>query len=277
MDDARDHTVMTSAPARARLIVALDTPDPDRAESLVRSLAPLGVIFKVGYEAFYGYEPRIRAAIDAVGADRFVDVKLHDIPRTVAAGIRALVAPNVRIITVHALGGARMLEAAVCAANERASELSIPAPEIFAVTVLTSIESFEYEELGLSGGPGENAIRLGALARDARCAGIVCSGGELADLKSFFGSEIKGLIPGVRPIGALFGDQARVVTPREAVEAGADYLVVGRPILEAADPVAAARRILEEMDAAAGSTARSAGNGLAGSPRATEELTDDVG
>ena len=262
---------------RARLIVALDTPDLQTAERLVASLAPLGVVFKLGYEAYFGYGERIAERIRAAGGEIFVDAKLHDIPRTVAAGVRALVGPGVRILTVHALGGAKMLDAAVLAADERARELGIPAPEIFAVTVLTSIEPFEYEELGLSGGPGENAIRLGALARDARCAGIVCSGRELADLKSFFGAAIKGLIPGVRPTGAATGDQARVVTPAEAVRAGADYLVVGRPIVDAPDPRAAAQAILAEMAAAGGAGPTPRSGGLSGDALAVEELTDDVG
>jgi len=268
---------MTAASARARLIVALDTPNPLVAETLVRSLAPLGVVFKLGYESLYGYGARIRETLASAGADVFIDAKLHDIPRTVAAGVRALVAPGVRLMTVHALGGARMLEAAVSAAHDRAAELGIDAPEIFAVTVLTGIEPYEYEELGLAGGPGENAVRLGALARDARCAGIVCSGGELADLRSFFGNEIKGLVPGIRPAGSSNGDQARVVTPAAAVAAGADYLVVGRPIVAAADPFAATRAILAEMAAAGALPPTERRGGLASNSAAMEELTDDVG
>ena len=133
------------------------------------------------------------------------------------------------------------------AARERASELRIDAPDILAITILTSIAPEELNELGLQGGPGENAIRLAALARDARCSGVVCGVSEVADIKAFFGQAFLALTPGIRPAGASHGDQARVGTPREARAAGADYIVVGRPIVGDADPYNAARFILDEM------------------------------
>ncbi|MDB5073629.1 MAG: orotidine-5-phosphate decarboxylase [Candidatus Eremiobacteraeota bacterium] len=230
-----------------RLVVALDVPSPSRATSLVERLSPLGVLFKVGYEAFYGYGDVIREALAAREAGYVLDLKLNDIPNTVEAAVHAVIRPGVRLLTVHALGGAQMLEAAVRAAQERAAELSIPVPEVYAVTVLTSIGPADLGELGLAGGPGENAIRLAALARDARCAGVVCSVREVADLKSYFGTTFGTLCPGIRPAGTAHGDQKRAATPREAHEAGADYAVVGRPITEDADPVAAARAILAEL------------------------------
>jgi orotidine-5'-phosphate decarboxylase len=230
-----------------RLVVALDVPNAARAATLVERLAPLGVLFKIGYEAFYGYGDAIRGALAARGADYALDLKLHDIPRTVHAAVRDVVRPGVTLMTVHALGGAAMLEAAVEAAGERAAELGMPVPEIYAVTVLTSIGAEELGELGLSGGVGENAIRLAALARDARCAGVVCSVREVADLKAFFGTEFGTFCPGIRPAGASHGDQKRAATPRDAREAGADFAVVGRPIVEDADPVNAARAILAEL------------------------------
>ncbi len=214
---------------------------------IVKKLAPLGVLFKVGYEAFYGYGDTIREALSRDGAEYVLDLKLHDIPRTVEAAVRAVVAPRVKLLTVHALGGAQMLEAAVLAAEERAAELGIPAPEIYAVTILTSIGAEDLGELGLIGGPGENATRLAALARDARCAGVVCSVREVADLRAYFGAEFGTLCPGIRPGGSAHGDQKRAATPREAREAGARYAVVGRPIVEDADPVGAARAILAEL------------------------------
>jgi orotidine-5'-phosphate decarboxylase len=230
-----------------RLVVALDVPSPARAASLVEQLAPLNVLFKVGYEAFYGYGDEVRAALATCEAGYALDLKLHDIPRTVEAAVRAVVRPGVRLMTVHALGGAAMLEAAVKSAEERAAELSIPPPEIFAVTVLTSIGPEDLGELGLAGGPGENATRLAALARDARCRGVVCSVREVADLKGYFGTEFGTFCPGIRPAGSAHGDQKRAATPREAREAGADYAVVGRPITDDADPLAAARAILAEL------------------------------
>ena len=230
-----------------RLVVALDVPSPAGAESLIRELAPLGVLFKIGYEAFYGYGDEVRAALASQSAGYALDLKLHDIPRTVEAAVRAVVRPGVRLMTVHALGGAAMLEAAVGVAEERAAELGMEPPGIFAVTVLTSIGAEDLGELGLLGGPGENAIRLAALARDARCKGVVCSVREVADLKAYFGAEFETFCPGIRPAGSAHGDQKRAATPREAREAGADYAVVGRPITGDADPLDAARAILTEL------------------------------
>ena len=232
-----------------RLVVALDVPDPVRSAALVERLAPLGVIFKIGYEAFYRYGEAIKIALRSHDAAYALDLKLHDIPRTVEAAVHAIVEPGVRLLTVHALGGAAMLEAAVRAAEERAAELSMPVPEIYAVTVLTSLAEEDLGELGLSGGPGENAVRLAALARDARCAGDVCSVREVEQLKSFFGAEFGTFCPGIRPAGSAHGDQKRAATPRDARLAGVDYAVVGRPIVEDADPVGAARAILAELAA----------------------------
>ena len=164
--------------------------------------------------------------------------------------MRALVRPGVRILSVHALGGNEMLVAAVETARARAGELAIEPPKIFAVTLLTSLAPEDLNELGLHGGPGENVIRLAALARDARCAGVVCSPHEVRDLKDYFGSGFEALCPGIRPSGSAHGDQKRVATPESALAAGADYLVVGRPIVQASDPVAAARGILLAMEAA---------------------------
>jgi orotidine-5'-phosphate decarboxylase len=217
---------------------------------LVELLRPLGVWFKVGNEALYGYGESLRDALERLEAPYFVDSKLHDIPRTVAAAVRALVRPGAKIINVHALGGNEMMQAAVEAAAQRARELELEAPQLFAVTLLTSHAAEDLGELGLVGGPGENVMRLAALARDARCAGVVCSPHEVRDLKAYFGAAFKALCPGIRPLGESHGDQKRVATPKSAVLAGADYLVVGRPIVEARDPFAAARAIIGEIEAA---------------------------
>jgi orotidine-5'-phosphate decarboxylase len=236
-----------SAGRTPQLVVALDVPTFVRASDLIAKLSPLGVMFKVGFESLYGYGEPIKDRLETAPGGYFVDAKLHDIPRTVAAAMHALIRPGVRIINVHALGGAEMMAAAVEAAEQRAHEFQMEAPLVFAVTILTSIGAEELPELGLEGGLGENVIRLAALARDARCAGVVCSPREVRDLKAFFGTEFLALTGGVRPAGAAHGDQKRVATPREAVEAGADYLVVGRPITESDDPVATASAILAEM------------------------------
>lgn len=234
----------------AQLVVALDVPDVERAERLVDELYELDCIFKIGLEGLYAYGERLLAYFEARDVRYFVDAKLHDIPRTVAAAMHALVRPGAHIINVHALGGNEMMRAAVDAATQRAEELGMSPPHIFAVTILTGIASEDLRELGLHGGPGENATRLAALARDAGCSGVVCSAHEVHDLKAFFGHSFLTLTPGIRPSGSAHGDQKRVMTPAEAVAAGSDYLVVGRPILQATDPQQAAREILNEMHGA---------------------------
>jgi orotidine-5'-phosphate decarboxylase len=233
----------------AQLIVALDVPNASEAERLIDQLYELDVIFKIGLESLMGYPEQIFSYCEARDVRFFVDAKLHDIPRTVGAAIRQLVRPGAHIINVHALGGDAMMRAAVENAYERADELGLSRPHIFAVTILTSHSAAELPELGFQGGPGENAVRLSALARDAGCSGVVCSAHEVKDLKRFFGNEFLTLTPGIRPAGTAHGDQARVMTPAQAVAAGADYLVVGRPITETSDPLAAARAVLDEMRA----------------------------
>lgn len=231
----------------AQLIVALDVPSAERAEELVDGLYELDLIVKIGLEALCGYPQRILAYCEARDVRIFVDAKLHDIPRTVGAAIAQLVRPNVHLINVHALGGLDMMRAAVDSAGERAAQLGIEPPLVFAVALLTSIPPEDLNELGFQGGPAENAIRLAALARDAGCSGVICSAHEVRDLKRFFGDDFLTLTPGIRPTGSVHADQKRVTTPAQAVAAGADYVVVGRPIVEASHPVAAAKAILEEM------------------------------
>ena len=235
----------------AQLIVALDVPSAEDAERLIDQLYPLDVIFKIGLESLYGYPERIFSYCEARDVRYFVDAKLHDIPRTVGAAMTQIVRPGAHIVNVHALGGVEMMRAAVESAQERAEELGITVPHIFAVTILTSHGAEDLAELGLHGGPGENTTRLAALARDAGCSGVVCSAHEVADLKSFFGQDFLTLTPGIRPAGEAHGDQKRVMTPAQAVAAGADYLVVGRPIVHASDPLAAARAVLEDIHALA--------------------------
>jgi orotidine-5'-phosphate decarboxylase len=233
----------------SRLIVALDVPALDQARRLVETLAPLGVIFKVGYEAYYGFGAALLEVLEAGSAEVCLDLKFHDIPRTAAAAMRAVMHPGLAIVTVHASGGEEMMRAVVDAAREVASERRLPEAAVFGVTLLTSISPSALEELGWTGGVGENIVRLAALARNAGCSGVVCSPLEAAELKTFFGSEFMALCPGIRPLGAAREDQQRVATPAQAVAAGADYLVVGRPVTMAADPYAAARSILDEMRA----------------------------
>ncbi len=232
----------------SKLIVALDVRDADEAERLVDELYELDVIFKIGMESLYGYPERILSYCESRDVRFFVDAKLHDIPRTVGAAIAQLVRPGAHIINVHALGGIEMMRTAVESAERRANELGLSCPHIFAVTILTSHGSEDLGELGLSGGIAQNAMRLAALARDSGCSGVVCSAHEVADLKSFFGADFLTLTPGIRPAGDAHGDQKRVMTAAQAVAAGSDYLVVGRPITQAANPYDAAKSVLDEMN-----------------------------
>lgn len=232
---------------KTRLVVAIDVPTLVRAKQLIDALSGVEVAFKVGYEALYGYGTELLPLLESRGAAYMLDVKLHDIPRTVHAGVRALVRPGVALMTVHALGGGEMLAAAVEAAAERAAELGIAAPRVLAITILTSHAPADLVRLGLAGSSMENVMRLAALAHDARCAGVVCSVAEAAELKARFGPEFIALCPGIRPGGSAHGDQQRVATPRDAHAAGADYIVVGRPIVEDTDPAAAALAILAEL------------------------------
>ncbi len=232
---------------KTRLVVAIDVPTFVRAERLIDALSGIDVTFKVGYEALYGYGPELLKLLETRDAAYMLDVKLHDIPRTVHAAVQALVRPGVVLLTVHALGGTEMLAAAVEAAAERAAELGIDGPSVLAITILTSHAPGDLGALGLSGSPAENALRLAALARHAHCAGVVCPVAEVAGLKSVFGERFLALCPGIRPGGSAHGDQRRVATPREAHAAGADYIVVGRPIVDDTDPAAAAQTILTEL------------------------------
>ena len=198
-------------------------------------------------EALCGYPQRILSYCEARDVRTFVDAKLHDIPRTVAAAMMHLVRPNVHIVNVHALGGLEMMRAAVEAAGDRAGQLGITPPHVFAVTLLTSIAPEDLNELGLSAARAKmpSGWRRSHATLDVR--GVVCSAHEVGDLKRFFGEDFLTLTPGIRPAGSAHGDQKRVTAPAEAVAAGADYLVVGRPIVEADDPAAAAKAILDEM------------------------------
>lgn len=233
----------------AQLIVALDVPTAEQAEALVDALYDTDAIFKIGMESLYDYGERLFSYFEARDVRYFVDAKLHDIPRTVAAGIAQLVRPGAHIVNVHALGGTAMMRAAAEAVKERARERALSAPHVFAVTVLTSMSAEDLRDVGLPDDPLDAALRLARLARDAGCAGVVCSAHESAAIKRELGNDFLTLTPGIRPAGAASGDQKRVVTPADAVRAGADYIVVGRPIVQSPDPLEAARAIIAEMRA----------------------------
>jgi orotidine-5'-phosphate decarboxylase len=224
------------------IFVALDTASLDRAKALAQSLQPFIGGVKVGLEFYGANGPDGLRAIVSAGAPVFLDLKLHDIPNTVAGAMKALAPIGAAIINVHASGGAAMMRAAA----EAARTVERPA-KIIAVTVLTSLEDRELAETGVSGTALEQAARLAILAKDSGLDGVVCSPHEIAAIRAACGPKFLIVTPGVRPSGGELGDQKRVMTPRQAVEAGADILVIGRPITGARDPVQAARMIAADL------------------------------
>lgn len=238
-------TAVAMAPARERLMVALDFPDAKAALALVDRLEGATSWLKVGLELYIAAGNSLVTELQRRGFSIFLDLKLHDIPNTVGSAVRAAGVLGVNLLTVHAAGGSAMLAAASEAAGESGLGL-------LAVTVLTSIDDTQLEATGVSGGAGAQVERLASLSMLCGVQGLVCSPVEIPRLRNQLGSEPLLVIPGIRPDGAAVGDQRRVATPGTAIAAGASYLVVGRPITRAADPGAAARAILEEMQAASG-------------------------
>jgi orotidine-5'-phosphate decarboxylase len=228
--------------AKSRLIVALDVPDRTAALQAVDQLAGHVGYFKLGLEIFTGEGPRLVEEIRDRGEKIFLDLKLHDIPNTVRGAVRSACRLGVHMLTVHASGGVHMLSAA----NEEAQS-SATSPLILAVTALTSLSEEDVRKLGVADPVEAWVERLAGLAHDAGIRGIVASSKELSMLRRKFSNEMQLVIPGIRPAGAAVQDQSRIATPEEAIKAGANYLVVGRPILQAADPAKAADAIVEEI------------------------------
>ncbi len=232
--------------ARDRLIVALDTPGLPAAEALVERLAGVAAHFKVGSALFTAAGPAAVEMVRRRGGRVFLDLKYHDIPATVAGAVEAAARLGVGLLTVHASGGAAMLRAAAEAARAAGRDR----PRIVAVTVLTSLDRAALQrELGVPAAVLGHAVQLAVLAREAGCDGVVASPREAARLRAILGPEALIVTPGIRLAGGSADDQARTATPAVAVRAGADYLVVGRPITGAADPAAAAAAILAELAA----------------------------
>lgn len=232
---------------RRRIIVALDYADVEAAEALVAQLDPSLCRLKVGNELFTRAGPALIERLHARGFEVFLDLKYHDIPNTVASACQAAADLGVWMVNVHALGGRRMLEAA----RSRLDVASNP-PLLIAVTVLTSLESRDLGEIGFETDPGRLASRLAVLADDSGCDGVVCSAREAGALRKAHGTEFRLVTPGIRPVGGRPEDQRRTLTPEEAITAGADYLVIGRPITEASDPLTALQDALVEVHAASG-------------------------
>ena len=223
-----------------RLIVALDVPAPDEARALVDSLQDAVGMFKVGSQLFTeAGAPFVRELVSR-GLKVFLDLKYHDIPNTVANAVARAAELGVTLLTVHALGGRAMMEAAMGA-------LPAMGTRVLAITILTSHDEDSLGELGIRGTLHENVTRLARLAREAEVDGVVASPHEVGVVRSACGASFLVVTPGIRPAGAPKGDQARAATPQAAISAGADYIVVGRPILEASDPRAAAEAIVSSL------------------------------
>ena len=226
---------------RCGLIAALDTTRAGQARDWARAVRPYCGLVKLGLEFFLANGPDgVRAVSEA---PVFLDLKLHDIPNTVAGAVRAVLPLAPRMLTLHASGGAAMLAAARQAAEAAGSAR----PLLLAVTVLTSLDAAALSDTGVAGGARQQAMRLGRLAMAAGADGLVCSAHEISALRDALGEAPVLVVPGIRPAGAATDDQARTMTPREAAAAGADWLVVGRPITQAADPAAAAAAIAADI------------------------------
>ena len=228
--------------ARQRLIVALDVSDSKSAMRLVEELEQTCSWFKVGLELFVAAGPAVLEPIIARGHNVFLDLKLHDIPNTVAGAVRSAAGLGVRMLTVHAGGGPAMLAAAT-AALAGASD----PPELLAVTVLTSMDGAQLHAVGIAQSPSQQVETLAKMGLENGIRGFVCSPQEVGALRSLTGPAGVLVIPGIRPAGAAIGDQKRIAGPAEALQQGASYLVVGRPITQAPNPAEAAAAILEEM------------------------------
>ncbi len=233
---------LTMNEPRDRLIVALYVSSASAAQKIVTEVGESARTYKVGKQLFTAEGPHIVRELVASGRQVFLDLKFHDIPNTVASAVAEAAKLKVAMLTVHASGGGKMLRAAVEAASQAGSP-----PNILAVTVLTSMEDSDLPGIGVRGTVIDQALRLATLAITNGCDGIVTSAHEVRDLRSELGGDFLVVTPGVRPAGAAQGDQARVVTPAEAIAAGATHIVVGRPITAAPDPAAAARQIIQQI------------------------------
>jgi len=225
-----------------RLIVALDVSSAAQVRRIVESIGESANTYKIGKQLFTAEGPQIVRDLISCGRKIFLDLKFHDIPNTVGGAVTEAAKLGVSMLTVHASGGSKMLKAAVEAAAQ-----SLAKPMVLAVTVLTSLSDKDLEEIGVAGHVQTQVLRLGSLALNAGCGGLVASALEARELRRELGDGFAIVTPGVRPAGSAVGDQARVLTPKEAIDAGATYLVVGRPILEASDRAQAAESIVQEI------------------------------
>ena len=233
--------------ADRRLIVALDVRSLEEAKKLVETLGETVNFYKVGMELFYRVGSSVLRYLTAQGKEVFLDLKLHDIPNTVAEGLCSLMDEKVSLLNIHASGGYMMMKTAAKRLKEEATRRGISAPRIIAVTVLTSLGEAEWREMGQTEPIAEKVVRLAKLAQRAGLDGVVASPQEAAAIRRACGNDFIIVTPGIRPLEATPDDQSRVASPAEALRNGATHLVVGRPVRTADNPRAAAQAILEEM------------------------------
>jgi len=234
---------MPVAPA-SRVFCAVDTVDVEKARVLASRLAGRVGGLKLGLEFFVANGPAgVRAVIGESGMPFFLDLKFHDIPNTVAGAVRAALPLKPAFLTIHASGGPAM----IAAAAEEAAKAGPDRPKVLAVTVLTSLDANDLEAVGQVRDTAEQVTRLAKLAEESGADGVVCSPMEVAVLRAALGPDFTLMVPGIRPAWSVAGDQKRIMTPAQAVEAGADHLVIGRPITGAEDPGAAADRVANEI------------------------------
>jgi orotidine-5'-phosphate decarboxylase len=230
---------------RNPIIVALDVPSADQAVTLAEQVAPAVGAFKVGSELFTSAGPDIVRRICAIGGSIFLDLKFHDIPNTVAKAVAAATRLEVQMLTIHTSGGPAMMRAAEQSARETARQLGIEPPLVLGVTVLTSMDNQELNAVGMAADVGHQVERLADLAAECGLRGLVCSPLELVALRQRLPASMQLVTPGIRTGREKADDQKRTLSPREALDAGANWLVIGRPIYAAADPRQAAEAIRE--------------------------------
>lgn len=233
-----------------RLIVALDYSSEEPVKQLVTSLDDSVSYYKVGMELYYSVGESIIHYLKEQQKNVFLDLKLYDIPNTVAKGLSALTRLGANMMNVHASGGSLMMQKAVEAVADEAARLSIARPQVIAVTILTSMNQEQWGQMGHTSEISDQVVRLALLAKESGMDGVVASPQEAAAIRSACGDDFLIVTPGVRPVGAAVNDQSRIATPSSALRQGSTHLVVGRPITAAPDGQAAAKAILEEMEGA---------------------------
>jgi orotidine-5'-phosphate decarboxylase len=232
---------------RNPIIVALDQPSAEKAIALAEQLAGMVGAVKIGSELFTAAGPEIVRRIRALGLSVFLDLKFHDIPNTVAKAVASAVALDVQMLTIHTSGGLEMMRAAEKAGREQADRLGTAPPLILGVTILTSLDNQGIAEIGFESNVGRQVQKLASLAAKAGLRGLVCSPLEVAELRSLLPENFELVTPGIRPPDAAADDQKRTLTPKEALDAGATWLVIGRPIYAAPHPRKAAEQILQNI------------------------------